>query len=382
MSYIPAITTISLGQPVHHGLETKLLAASRHGILAIELFFDDLEALAGAPPLEPHEDRVVALLDAARTTRHLCRSLGITVLNLQPFRFFEGLLDREETKRLLDRELPLWLDILHVLESDTLLVASNFLGPDPHTGSTRTSGDANLITSDLRDLASVAARASPPVRVAYEAIAWGNHVWLWEQAWDIVRAVNRPNMGLALDTFNIACAAYADPAMPGGFLCGRHDIALASLGASLDRLAKDVDLRRVFVVQIADGERLTEPLLPGHAFHVPSQPNRMSWSRNARLFPCEGDRGGYLPILDIVACFVDLGWKGPMPFEIFSRSLSDPDPQTVEDHAQRAARSWAAMTIALESTFDRGKSEKAALTFEKPHMEDFGRLEHVLEEGN
>lgn len=363
MPFTPAITTISLGQSAHHSLESKLCAAARHGVFAVELFFDDLDVLAGCPPLEPHALRAAALMEAARTARDLCRELGVVILNLQPFRFYEGLVDRAESSRLLNQELPLWLDLLDILETDTILVASNFLGPDPKTGAPRTSGDAHLIASDLRELADAAGRRSPPVRIAYEAIAWANHVWLWEQAWDLVRAVDRPNMGLALDTFNLAGATYADPTMPSGTLANSDDTAIVSLGESLGRLADTVDFGRVFVVQIADGERLDRPLLEDHPFYVAGQPTRMSWSRNARLFPCESDRGGYLPILEIVRCFIALGWNGPMPFEVFSRTLSDPNSATPDNHARRAALSWAAMSEALLPTTG-GEPEKVRPTEE------------------
>ncbi|KAF4125395.1 4-hydroxyphenylpyruvate dioxygenase [Geosmithia morbida] len=376
MSCTPAITTVSLGRPGLHGMEAKLRAAADNGITSIELFFEDIEALAGNPPLEPHASRAKALLDAVIVTRDLCRKLAITILNLQPLRFYEGLVDRDETERMQRDEIPLWLDMMGVLGTDTLLVASNFLGPDPDTGAPRTTGSRSALEADIRFLADAAAQRSPPIRIAYEAIAWADHVFLWEQAWDLVRAVNRPNMGIVLDTFNMACAAYADPCTSSGTLSDNPSVAAMTLGASLRRLARDVDFSRVFAVQVADGERLDKPLLPGHPFHVAGQPARMSWSRNARLFLCEPYRGGYLPILDIVRCLVGCGWRGPMAFEVFSRTLADPAASAPAHHARRAAQSWDAMcaTLSLRSLEPPVRQDHDAKLAEPMHVPmDSGR---------
>ena len=43
------------------------------------------------------------------------------------------------------------------------------------------------------------------MRIGYEALAWGRHVKDWTTAWDIVRAADRDNLGIVLDSFHI-CA--------------------------------------------------------------------------------------------------------------------------------------------------------------------------------
>lgn len=79
-------------------------------------------------------------------------------------------------------------------------------------------------------------------------------------------------------------------------------------------------MNKVFYVQIVDAERLDNPLLDGHEYHVASQPPRMSWSRNCRLFAFETERGGYLPVVDIAKIiFQRLGYDGWMSLELFSR---------------------------------------------------------------
>ena len=70
-------------------------------------------------------------------------------------------------------------------------------------------------------------------------------------------------------------------------------------------------------------------------------PKLLSWSRNARLFPCEEERGGYLPINEVIdACLNGIGYAGWVSMEVFSRTLLEDDPLVPSEHAVRASRSW------------------------------------------
>ena len=69
----------------------------------------------------------------------------------------------------------------------------------------------------------------------------------------------------------------------------------------------------------------------------------MSWSRNARLFPYENDRGGYLPVEDIAQAIFNMGFKGWVSMEMFSCTLADPNPKTPEELARRGITSWKAL---------------------------------------
>ncbi|KAF3385542.1 hypothetical protein F1880_002137 [Penicillium rolfsii] len=339
MECMPAITTISLGSCNFHSITDKIDEAVRHGFNAIELFIDDLESLARAISTTPVESAPSrdAVLAAAHQIRQQCDRLGVTVLNLQPLRFYEGLVDRERRNHILDEIVPTWIGAVKILGADTILVPSNFLAPDSKTSLPRTVGDFDTIVEDLRELAARGAKHEPPIKFAYEALAWGTHVNTWEESWKIVQAVDRSNLGLALDAFNIAGAIYADPTSEDGRVA---HTAEADLRNSLSRLASTIDINKLFIVQVADGERLSEPLLPGHPLYVAGQPSRLTWSRNCRLFPCEYDRGGFLPITSIIQAILDLGWTGYFAYEVFSRSLADSDPRTPARHAERAKRSW------------------------------------------
>ncbi|KAJ6119102.1 hypothetical protein N7471_013053 [Penicillium samsonianum] len=378
----PAITTVSLGSCNFHSITKKIDEAARNGFKAIELFIDDLEALARSISSTPatsvpsHE----SVLAAAHQIRKQCDKLNVVILNLQPLRFYEGLVSRKKRNQILDEVLPIWMDALKILGADTILVPSNFLPEDPATGLPQTVGDFDIIVEDLRVLAARGTQHGHSIKFAYEALAWGTHVNTWEKSWKIVQAVDRPNLGLALDTFNIAGAIYADPTTEDGRIA---DTAEADLSASLGRMASNLDVSKLFIVQIADGERLSQPLRPGHAFYVEGQPSRLSWSRHCRLFLCESDRGGFLPVLCILKVILDLGWKGYLAYEVFSRSLANSDHRTPAQHAERAKLSWEALCrISGTKMIHTEHTEPTSPSgFQLPGMGLFETVVHEVERG-
>ena len=82
-------------------------------------------------------------------------------------------------------KLTLWLDLAAALGTDIIQIPSNFSSND-------TTGDTDKIVADIREIAELAAQRTPVVRLAYEALAWGLHVDLWQQSWDIVTKSRPP----------------------------------------------------------------------------------------------------------------------------------------------------------------------------------------------
>lgn len=158
--------------------------------------------------------------------------------------------------------------------------------------------------------------------------------------------MNRWNFGVCLDTFNIAGRVWADPTQPDGTV---GPTAEADLNASIARLAREVDVAKVWYVQVVGAERMSSPLVKGHAWHVDGQPARMSWSRNARLFYGEEDQGQYLPIQKVAKAILDpvsdggLGFKGWLSMELFSRTMNDSAKEVPEAHAARGEKAWCAL---------------------------------------
>jgi 4-hydroxyphenylpyruvate dioxygenase len=114
-------------------------------------------------------------------------------------------------------------------------------------------------------------------------------------------------------------------------------------------MVDQVDVSKVFYVQAGDAQKLDPPLSESHPFYAVDQPARMSWSRNARLFPYEEDKGGYLPVEGVMKAIVNgLGYDAWVSLELFSHDLGDTDEQLPARYAERAAASWKKMIAALE----------------------------------
>jgi 4-hydroxyphenylpyruvate dioxygenase len=333
MAFQPAIASMSLGRAWVHGLEDKLSEATKAGFTGIEIFYEDLEYFArdlanlapNTPPSSTH------LIEAATRIRTICSQHKLQIIGLQPFLFYEGLLDREQHSKLIEK-LHLWLDLADALDTDTVQIPSNFLPAD------QLMGDLEVIIGDLIEVADIGSARSRPIRFAYENLCWGTHVDTWEKAWEVVRRVDRANFGICLDTFNIAGRVWADPES----LDGKAEDADRKLRESLKKLVRTVDVEKVFYIQLVDAERLDKPLDSDHEWFVEGQPARMSWSRNARCFMGEEEeRGAYLPVWDVAEAIIHkLGYRGHVSMELFSRTMANPDPSVPHEHARRGMVSW------------------------------------------
>ncbi|CAM6089619.1 unnamed protein product [Calypogeia fissa] len=292
----PAICTHSLGRHyAGHDLKTKLQAAAAHGFSGIELIFEDLNALASR--LRSRSDHEKAL---------------------------------EKAK--------LWFQLAHALGTDLILISSSMLPASECTS------DLPTIIRDMTQLADLAREQDPkPIRLAYENLAWGTRIDTWEGVHAVVSAVNRWNFGYCFDTFNISGRWYGDPASDNGKTADGEMV----LADSLKKMVESVDVEKILLIQVADAERVPPPISPEQNEQT-GQPTRMNWSRNARVFAFEEERGGYLPILDVCKAFFDgLGYRGWVSFEVFSRTLEETGPRVVEEHATRAERSWGKLVEAF-----------------------------------
>lgn len=241
---LTCIATIS----VNGALRTKLRAIADAGFEHVEIFESDLLA-------SPEPVHVIGAM---------MRDLGLKCVAFQPFRDFEGMpaamrarvFDRAERK----------FDVLEELGTDLMLVTSNV--------SPEALADRGRVVDDLRELGVRAAARG--LRVGFEALAWARHVRDHRDAWDIVRQVDHPSVGLALDAFSSLA--------PG--------IPIDSL------LAIRAD--KLFHVQLADAPKLTmDPL---------------AWSRHFRCMPGQGD----LPVVEYVGALKKIGYDGILSLEIFN----------------------------------------------------------------
>ncbi|TLD05061.1 uncharacterized protein PgNI_09288 [Pyricularia grisea] len=335
-----------------HSIEHRLDLAQKYGYEGIEMFFEDLAHLAEqirqqpnpSSPSTPHTVQT-SQLAAATHIHNLCRARNLAIISLQPFLNYDGLVDRDLHARRLT-ELQHWISLAHALGTDLIQIPSSMLP------SSQTTPDLDVIVSDLREAADLGLAASPPIRFAYESIAWSSTSDVWEKSFDAVRRADRPNLGVCLDTFHIAARLYADPTRADGTVPGCE----VAFEESVARLAKTIkeEAHRVYFVQVVDGERLAKPLQPGHEFYAEDQPSLMSWSRNCRLFYGEEARGAYLPVKQIAnAIFKAGGWEGWVSLELFHRRMAEEGRDVSEELAARGTASWQRLVGDLQMRVER-----------------------------
>ncbi|KAF7908183.1 uncharacterized protein EAF01_003938 [Botrytis porri] len=260
-----AISSMSLGRAWVHSMPSKLSAASKHNILGLEVFYEDLKYLARTES-NTETPSPEALLHAASTIKSLCDERNITIIGLQPFNFYEGLKDRSEHHEKIEK-MKLWFKIVKILGTDLIQILANFLPKEK-------------LTDDMDTIISASCDRK---------------------------------------TENVEKA----------------------LNERLERLAKIVDVKKVFYIQVVDAEKMQEPLVKGHAFWDDEQPARMSWSRNARLFAGESERGAYLPVEKVTRIIVEcLGYQGWVSMELFNRSMAEEGESVPDEHARRVEDFW------------------------------------------
>ena len=329
MRFLPAIASASLGHPTVHPIEQRIKQAAARGFKLIEIVEDDLNVYA-----QKLEGGVTDInkIKAAEFVKGHCDRLGLKIFVLQPFWFYEGLLDRKEHDVKIEK-LRLWMKLAKILGVQLVQIPTNWLTEG-------TTGDMDAIVKDLVKMAEIGLEQDPVVSFAYEGVAWGTHINTWQGTWEVVKLVDKPNFGLCLDTYHIAARVWGDPTASDGMSVD----ADAQLRRSLEQLIKEVDVKKVFYVQVGDAERLDRPLVAGHHSYSDAQLSRMSWSRNARLFAFEEGQAGCLPIKPIIDAIVNgLDFKGYLSVETFSRKLLVEDPEIPARFAARGMTSWNTM---------------------------------------
>lgn len=166
------------------------------------------------------------------------------------------------------------------------------------------------IVADLRELAQMLAEYN--FRVAFENWCWSTHGRSWKNVWEIVRDVDRPNVGLCLDTFQTAGSEFADPTKSSGLI---EDVSSEKLRerfqASMDELATSIPPDKIYLLQISDAYKVSPPL---EDKIIGDLRPRGRWSHDYRPMPYDG---GYLPIEDVTRAVLKTGFRGWFSMEIF-----------------------------------------------------------------
>ncbi len=249
-------------------LEGKLAAAAKAGFRAVEIFENDLTFFAGKP----------------RDARLMAADLGLEIVALQPLRDFEAMPDPIRARNF--ERAARKLELMHELGARLLCLCSN-VSPDAIDDPTRAA-------ADLAELADLARQHG--MRIGYEALAWGRWVKDWTAAWDIVRAADRDNLGIVLDSFHI---------------CAR--------GNPIEPIA-DLPAEMIALVQVADAPAIAmDPL---------------SLSRHYRCYPGQGD----YPIVDYLDAVTRSGYRGPLSLEIFNDQFRGASAAAVAIDGMRSLR--------------------------------------------
>jgi 2-keto-myo-inositol isomerase len=260
--------TITLAGPI----EAKLRAVKDAGFTQIMLSARDLVG---------HPDGETAAVDAVRHS-------GLRVTGLQVLRDFEGLSGPLHAYKI--DVAKSMLELARDVGAPLILACSST--------SAHAVGDFDAQAADLRQLAMLAVPLG--IRVAFEALSWGRVVDDLSQAWALVNAADRANLGLAVDSF--------------------HMLARETPLEALD----EVKPEKLFFVQLSDF-MLSAPATPEE---------RRETARHARVFPGEGAHSDALG--DLIRAIDELGYDGDYSFEVFNDDYAQMPLALV---AQRAKRS-------------------------------------------
>lgn len=257
-----SIATVSISGT----LEEKLRVIANSGFAGVEILESDLLTFPGS----------------AREVGRMVADLGMTCTTFQPFRDFEGM-PGDLRQRTFDR-LERKFDVAQELGTDLLFICSNV--------SNVSTGHRQRIVDDLSEAGERAAKRG--MQVGYEALSWGKHVFDHRDAWSIIKAVDRSNVRLILDSF--------------------HSLARRIPCDSI----LDIDPDRIALVQIADAPYV--------------QMDELSWSRHFRCMPGQGE----FPLVDFVGALADIRYQGPLSLEIFNDRFRAASASQIAEDGRRS----------------------------------------------
>ncbi|EEH40579.1 3-dehydroshikimate dehydratase [Paracoccidioides lutzii Pb01] len=345
-----AIATVSLGSWKYHSLPDRFRQAADAGFQCIDLMENDWAQYLRSHVGNIDDDKIweptTENLAIAKALGDLVKSLKMSIVCAQPLRQVEGAKDPHQ--RMLNlagvvKRFP----FLRAFDTDMLFICSN-------VGAENSTIELKTVANDLREIGDMAAAFSkqdggPMIRIGYEGLSWALRN-TWSSTWEVVRAANRPNVGLIVDSFNWLAVEFADPYNKEGHgrIYPTLEESLDVLCSSIAAMVASVPAEKIFLLQIADAELVEPGTLNLTRCQNPDAPELLPWSRNFRLFPMEEERGAYMPVELIIAAILAAGYDGPVSMEVFSRSLECPNADVPKSHAQRAFRSFEVVMKAAE----------------------------------
>lgn len=169
--------------------------------------------------------------------------------------------------------------------------------------------DRTRFVKDLQQLADMLAEHK--FRLAYENWCWSTHAPTWRDVWDIVEKVDRPNIGLCLDTFQTGGYEWADPTTESGLVDKPKEQLMQEFDQSMDDLAATIPADKIYLLQISDAYKPKKPFSkqPDESGTRP----RGLWSHDYRPLPFQG----YLPVVEVSKAVLKTGFRSWFSYEVF-----------------------------------------------------------------
>ncbi|WVF67203.1 hypothetical protein IAT40_001951 [Kwoniella sp. CBS 6097] len=340
--------TPCLGLNPAHKLEDKFKAMMENGFDTVELGFGNyvawVRSKADLPPStcpegwkvddepDPSDDEIwSALFNHADALKSLAEHYGLKLGMMQPLNQFDGWPAGHKRGEWSRRKAALWLKLCSALGVGYLQVGAN--------DQSDADADDDKTAEDMAWLADQAAKQANPVIIAYEPWCFSPNHPTWEKCYEVVKKANRANLGLCLDTAQMA-------------LSPDYGYDPTSSTAPSEQTFQDL-LNRIRAIpkediayfEISDVLAPSPPLLGGskydewHKKQGEGNPTRSSWVLCARVVPYVG-RGagndvrderdlGVARVAEVAKAVFDTGFRGPIVWEPFEALLMEKEDQSV-----------------------------------------------------
>ena len=125
--------------------------------------------------------------------------------------------------------------------------------------------------------------------------------------------MDRPNVGLCLDTFQTAGSEWADPTTESGLIETEAsvDALKKKFEESLQELSNTIPPEKIYLLQVSDGYKPRTPLSKESDESGLRPKGR--WSHDFRPVPFEG----FLPVASVAKAVLMTGFRGWFSYEVF-----------------------------------------------------------------
>lgn len=261
-------------------LETRLAAARQSGFT---------QGMISATDIVGHPSNTAAAVRAIRDS-------GLRVTGLEALRDFEGL-----SGKMHDYKIDVAKSMLELCSR----IGGRLLLTEA-SASVHAEVDADKIARDLRKLAMLALPIG--IRIAFKGLSWSRTVKNFAAAADIISLANCPNLGLAIDAFDVIAA-----------------------GVPID----DLELifpQQIFLVQLSD-----------FMLHeIRSTEEQAATAAHFRVFPGEGAHSEQLA--KFIVKLEEIGYFGDYSFDVYNSDYLQMPAEVIAERARRAA-DWLGETV-------------------------------------